>query len=74
VLVIGSVSGVSIAGFRGVAARKETAIEKSLRPFANGVKLGLRLEAVGISSQLIVVGSVSGVLMACFKGVETVVS
>ncbi len=54
--------------------KKEIAIEKSLCPFASGVAVGLRLEAVGISSQLIVVGSVSCVLMACFKGVETVVS
>jgi hypothetical protein len=63
-----------IAGFCGVAKSKDTAIEKSLRPFAGGVEFGLQLEAVSISSRLIVVGSVSDFLMACFKGVETVVS
>jgi hypothetical protein len=38
------------------------------------VEFGLCLEAVGISSQLLVVGSVLGILMAYFKGVEAIVS
>jgi hypothetical protein len=47
--VIKSVLRVSIAVFNGVAEqKKESAIEKSLHPFAtSGAALGLHLKAVG---------------------------